>query len=165
MEPILAHKNSILCLETSRASMEMSNISFTNCEILLSSSIDNEIYLWDLHINKSDESIQLIHILTIKQEKNISFQSIKFLSMVDNFIVANYSDQNYLHIWQLLNISIRTNDHNQWGIVEHPTKGSHHHGQIQGNIFILFLKNRFFLSHSDICNTKTKIICFIRYGR
>ncbi|CAF3364498.1 unnamed protein product [Rotaria sp. Silwood1] len=131
MEPILAHKNSILCLETSRASMDMSNILFTNCEILLSSSIDRIIYLWNLTINKSDDCIQLIHILTIEQEKNISFESIKYLSMVDNFIVANYSDQSFLHIWQLLNISIRTSIHNQWGIVEHPTKGSHHHGQIQ----------------------------------
>jgi len=43
MKPILAHKNSIVCLETSRASMEKSNILFTNCEILLSSSIDRVI--------------------------------------------------------------------------------------------------------------------------
>ncbi|CAF2606103.1 unnamed protein product [Rotaria sp. Silwood2] len=131
MEPILAHKTSILCLETSLTSMEMSNILFTNCEILLSSSTDRTIYLWNLTISKLDESIQLIHMLTIEQEKNISFESIKYLSMIDNFIVANYSDQNYLHIWQLLNISIRTSIQNQWGIVEHPTKGSHHHGQVQ----------------------------------
>lgn len=130
MEPILAHKNAIVCLETSQASMELSNIIFTNCEILLSSSIDRSIYLWDLVKN---ESIELIHILTIEQEKNISFESIKYLSMIDNFIVANYSDQKYLHIWQLLNISIRVNSQDQWGIVEHPTKGNHHYGQIQGN--------------------------------
>jgi len=140
MEPILAHKNSIICLETSRASMEMSNISFTNSEVLLSCSTDRIIYLWDLTINKFDESIQLIHIVTIEQEKNISFETIKFLSMIDNFLVANYSDQRYLHIWQLLNISIPTTDHDQWGIVEHPTKGSHHQGQIQGKIVFLFYK-------------------------
>ncbi|CAF1553727.1 unnamed protein product, partial [Rotaria sordida] len=79
------------------------------------------IYLWNLTLKKLDESIQLNHILTIEQEKNISFESIKYLSMIDNFIVANYSDQNYLHIWQLLNISIRTSIQYQWGIVEHPT--------------------------------------------
>lgn len=135
MEPILAHKNSIVCLETSRISMEKSNILFTYCEVLLSSSIDREIYLWNLTLNQSNESIQLIHLLTIEQEKNISFQSIKFLCMIDNFIIANYSDQNYLHIWQLLNISIRADVHDQWGTVEHPTKGQHHQGQIQGNIF------------------------------
>ncbi|CAF3769661.1 unnamed protein product [Adineta steineri] len=131
MEPILAHKNSIVCLETSRASMDTSNISFTNSEVLLSCGTDRIIYIWDLTINKSDESIQLIHIITIEQEKNISFEPIKFLSMIDNFLVANYSDQNFLHIWQLLNISLQTNTYNQWGIVEHPTKGSYHHGQIQ----------------------------------
>jgi len=135
MEPRLAHENSIICLETSRASMEKSNIVFTNCEILLSASIDRMIYLWDLIINKTNESIELIHLLTIEQEKNISFQSIKYLSMIDNFIVANYSGQNFLHIWQLLNISIRINDYDQWGIVEHPTKGKQHHSQIQGIFF------------------------------
>lgn len=132
MEPILAHKNSLVCLETSQASMEMSNISFTNSEILLSCSTDRSIYLWDFNINKIDESIQLIHIITIEQEKNISFESIKYLSMIDNFLIANYSDQKFLHIWQILNISIQTNDQDRWGIVEHPTKGNHHHGQIQG---------------------------------
>jgi hypothetical protein len=142
MKPILAHKNSIVCLETSRASMEKSNILFTNCEILLSSSIDRVIYLWDLILNKTtNESIELIHLLTIEQEKNISFQSIKYLSMIDNFIVANYSDQNYLHIWQLLNISIHINDYDQWGIVEHPTKGKHHHGQIQGKLLFFVIRN------------------------
>jgi len=140
MEPILAHKNSIVCLETSKASMEKSNIVFTNCEILLSSSIDRVIYLWDLILNKTNQSIELIHLLTIEQEKNISFQSIKYLSMIDNFIVANYLDQNYLHIWQLLNISIRINDYDQWGIVEHPTKGKHHYGQIQGKIFLFLFE-------------------------
>ncbi|CAM4769649.1 unnamed protein product [Rotaria magnacalcarata] len=140
MEPILAHKSSILCLETSRTSMKTSKILFTNCEVLLSSSIDRIIHLWNLTLNKFDDSIQLIHIVTVEQEKNISFESIKFLSMIDNFIVANYSDQNYLHIWQLLNISIRTNAHDQWGIVEHPTKGNHHHGQIQAISASLKLK-------------------------
>ena len=135
MTPILAHKNSIVCLESSYASMDKSNIFFNNCEILLSSSLDRMIYLWDITINKTKESIELIHLLTIEQEKNISFQSIKYLSMIDNFLLANYSDQNYLHIWQILNISIRLNDYDQWGIVEHPTKGKPHHGQIQGNIF------------------------------
>jgi WD40 repeat protein len=138
MEPVLAHKNSIICLETSQASMENSNILFTNCEILLSCSVDRMIYLWDLNINKINQSIELIHLLTIEQEKNISFQIIKYLSMIDNFIVGNYSDQNFLHIWQLLNISIRTNDYDQWGIVEHPTKGKHHYGQIQGKFNFIF---------------------------
>jgi WD40 repeat protein len=120
--------------------MEKSNILFTNCEILLSSSIDRVIYLWDLIINKTTESIELIHLLTIEQEKNLSSQSIKYLSMIDNFVVANYSDQNYLHIWQLLNISIRIHDHDQWGIVEHPTKGKGHQSQIQGKfLFQMFL--------------------------
>ncbi|UJR27655.1 hypothetical protein I4U23_008936 [Adineta vaga] len=140
MEPILAHKTSLVCLETSRASMQMSNISFTNSEILLSCSIDRSIYLWDLNINKSNESIQLIHIITIEQEKNISLESIKFLTMIDNFLVANYSDQKFLHIWQLLNISIQTNDRDRWGIVEHPTKGNHHHSQIQAISAISKLK-------------------------
>ncbi|CAF1277470.1 unnamed protein product [Adineta steineri] len=143
MEPILAHKNSIVCLETSRASMDTSNISFTNSEVLLSCSNDRIIYIWDLTINKSDESIQLIHIITIEQEKNVSFETIKFLSMIDNFLVANYSDQNFLHIWQLLNISLQTNTYNQWGIVEHPTKGSYHHGQIQGKNLFFFLSLTF----------------------
>jgi hypothetical protein len=138
MTPILAHQNSIVCLESSRSSMDKSNIFFNNYEILLSSSLDRVIYLWDITINKINQSIELIHLLTIEQEKNLSFQSIKYLSMIDNFLLANYSDQNYLHIWQLLNISIRLNDYDQWGIVEHPTKGKPHHGQIQGNDFLEF---------------------------
>ena len=141
MQPILAHRNSIVCLETSRASMDKSNIFFTNCEILLSCSIDRIIYLWDLTMNKSNESIELIRLLTIEQEKNLSFQSIKYLLMIDNFLLANFSDQNYLHIWQILNISIRLNDYDQWGIVEHPTKGKAHHGKIQGKSFLDILPN------------------------
>lgn len=133
MKPVLAHRTSILCLESSRASMDQSNIFFTNCEILLSCSTDRQIYLWDLVFNQNDQSIELIHLLTVEQEKNISFQSIRYLSMVDQFLVANYSDQNYLHLWQILNISIRLNDYDQWGIVEHPTKGKPHLHQIQGN--------------------------------
>jgi WD40 repeat protein len=155
MEPILAHKTSIVCLETSQSSMEMSNITFTNCEILVSCSSDRLINLWDLTINKFNDSIQLIHLLTVEQEKNISFQSIKFLSMIDNFIVANYSDQKYLHIWQLLNISIRTDIPDQWGIVEHPTKGNHHSGQIQGKKSLFaFLKIKFHLAISAISKLK-----------
>lgn len=137
MEPILAHNGPILCLETSRISTETTNILFTNCEVLLSCSIDRIIHIWNLSLNKSDESIELIHILTIEQEKNISLESIKFLSMIDNFIVANYSDQKYLHVWQLLNISIQINVHDQWGIVEHPTKGVPHRSQIHGKISLI----------------------------
>ena len=133
MPPVLAHQTAILCLETSRASMDKSNLFFTNCEVLLSCSIDRQIYLWDLVFNQNDQSIELVHLLTVEQEKNISFQSIKYLLMIDQFILANYSDQNYLHVWQILNISIRLNDYDQWGIVEHPTKGKSHLGQIQGN--------------------------------
>ena len=139
MEPILAHKTSIVCLETSRASMQMSNVLFTNCEVLLSSGMDRAIHIWDLYRNQPNESIQLIRLLTIEQEKNISFETVKFLSMIDNFIIANYTDQRYLHIWQLLNISIEANIDDRWGIVEHPTKGNHHYGQIQGNICLILL--------------------------
>ena len=122
------------------------------------------IYLWDLNFNQINQSIELIHLLTIEQEKSISYQIIKYLSMIDNFIVANYSDQYYLHIWQLLNISIRTSIQYQWGIVEHPTKGKHHHGQIQGKVF--FFKFLFlYISFRNINNIKIKIICFIRYRR
>ncbi|CAF0766338.1 unnamed protein product [Adineta ricciae] len=131
MEPLLAHQSSLVCLESSQASMETTNISFMNSEILLSCSIDRSIHLWDFSINKNDESIQLVHILTVEQEKNISQETIRFLSMIDNFLVAIYSDQKFLHIWQLLNISIQTNEQDRWGIVEHPTKGNHHRGQIQ----------------------------------
>ena len=80
MEPILAHKTSIVCLETSQSSMEISNILFTNCEVLLSSSTDRIIYLWDLSLNETHESIQLIHLLTIEQEKNISYESMAIIS-------------------------------------------------------------------------------------
>jgi len=166
MTPILAHQNSIVCLETSRASMDKSNIFFNNYEILLSCSLDRVIYLWDITMNKTNESIELIHLLKIEQEKNPSFQSIKYLSMIDNFLLANYSDQNYLHIWQLLNIVIRLNDYDQWGIVEHPTKGKPHHGQIQGNDFHKFFSNsNIGFSFSHFCNLKIQIIRFIRYGR
>lgn len=165
MEPVLAHKTAVLCLETSRASMEKSNILFTNCEILLSSSIDGKISLWTLNINKIDESIELIHMLTIEQEKNLSIQSIKYLSMIDNFVVANYFDQNYLHIWQLLNISIRINDSDQWGIVEHPTKGKPHHTEIRCIHILFLLLLIFVISFSNLCNIKIKIIRFIRYSR
>lgn len=132
MEPLLAHRSSLVCLESSQASMETTNISFTNSEVLLSCSEERSIHLWDFSINKNDESIQLIHILNVEQDKNISHETIRFLSMIDNFLVANYSDQKFLHIWQLLNISIQTNEQDRWGIVEHPTKGNHHRGQIQG---------------------------------
>ena len=132
MKPIRAHRTSILLLETSKTSMDKTNILFTDREVLLSSSMDRLIYIWDLTIHSHDESIQLIHLLTIEQEKNISMNNnIRFLTMFDNFIVANYSDQNFLHLWQLLNISIKVNDRDQWGIVEHPTKGTHHQSQIQ----------------------------------
>ncbi|CAF0801787.1 unnamed protein product [Adineta ricciae] len=131
MEPLLAHRSSLVCLESSQASMETTQISFMNSEILLSCSADRRIHLWDFSINKNDELIQLVHILTVEQEKNISQETIRFLSMIDNFLVATYSDQKFLHIWQLLNISIQTNEQDRWGIVEHPTKGSHHRGQIQ----------------------------------
>ena len=133
MLPVRAHPNTLVCLETSRASMDKSNIFFTNCEILLSCSLDRQIYLWDLVFNKTKQSIELIHLLTIEQEKNVSFQTMKHLSMIDQFLVANYSDQNYLHLWQILNISIRLNDYDQWGIVEHSMKGKPHRCSIQGN--------------------------------
>lgn len=133
MEPVLAHPSAILCLETSRISAEKSNVVFTNYEMILSASQENEIHVWDLTMDANSESIQLIPLLTVVQEKNISSRPIEFLLMSDNFIVANYSDQLHLHLWQLIDISIRTTDAQQWGIVEHPTKGSHHRRRVQGN--------------------------------
>lgn len=133
MEPIQAHSTVIVCLESSHSSLERSNISLTNCEILLSSNDANEIRLWDFALDIENESIQLIPIVTIVQEKNISSKSIDQLLMVDNFVMANYSDQTFLHLWQLVNISISNNEKTQWGIVEHPSKGKAHRGRIQGN--------------------------------
>ena len=133
MEPVRAHQSAVVCLEASRASMEASNVSLTHCEVLLSASQDNLIDLWDLTIDETTDAIRLIHLLTVEQEKNVSVKSIRFLSMIDNFLVANYSDQHFLHLWQLLNITVRTDElRDQWGIVEHPTKGDHHRGSIQG---------------------------------
>lgn len=132
MEPVQAHQTPLVCLETSRASLATTTTAFTSSEILLSCGVDRAIHLWDLHLNTSDESIQLTHVVTVEQEKNVSTESIRFLAMIDNFLVANYADQAFLHIWQLLNISIQAKDGDRWGIVEHPTKGSPHHGRIQG---------------------------------
>jgi WD40 repeat protein len=133
MEPIQAHARSILCLETSRTSMEQSNISLTNREILLSSSYDNQIHLWEVTMSKMNETVQLNHLYTIEQERNISLQTIQFLSMMDNFLLANFSDQAYLHLWQFINISISIDEQQRLGVVEHPTKGNHHRSRIQGN--------------------------------
>ena len=133
MEPVQAHPNPVVCLKSSQASLERSNISLTSCEILLSSNDTNQIRLWDLLLNIENEAIELIPLITVVQEKNVSSKSIDQLLMVDNFIVAHYSGQPFLHLWQLVNISINVNEKAQWGIVEHPTKGNAHRGHIRGN--------------------------------
>ena len=156
MEPVLAHPSALLCLETSRISTEKSNLVFTNCEMILSASEENQIHIWDLTMNASSESIELRRLLTVVQEKNISLRSIAFLLMSDNFLVANYSDQFHLHLWQLIDISIRTTDPQQWGIVEHPTKGRHHGSRVQGNTesFSLLLPLRLSLAISSASKLK-----------
>ena len=132
MKPVQAHSESLFCLETSCNSSEKSNNSLSNHEILLSSTRINQIHLWDLHLDDSIQSISLIHLSTLEQEKYISTQSIRCLAMIDNFVVANYSDQLFVHLWQLIDISIRIDQPHQLGIIEHSSKGNSHHSSVQG---------------------------------
>lgn len=157
MEPVQAHSTGIVCLESSQTSLEQSNIFLTRYEILLSSNDANEIRLWDFALDIDQQSIQLIPFITVIQEKNVSSKSIGQLLMIDNFIVAYYSDQKFLHLWQLVNISISIskNEKAQWGIVEHSSKGNPHRGHIRGNYTVIMDQRRFefvlsFSNHWDV---------------
>ncbi|CAF0910189.1 unnamed protein product [Didymodactylos carnosus] len=129
MKPFSAHESTIVALEASRSSMEATNTPFTTYEVLISAGEDKFIRIWDV-IMQEDESISLKLIVTLEQERNISTSPIHFIGMIDNFVVANFMDQPFLHLWQLLNISLITGTE-EWGIIEHPTKGSEHTGDIQ----------------------------------